>query len=103
MPDMTTQRRRTRRSREKRYKAEPMAPVPAQFSTLHDDPAADPVRIALLAMETLGPASMRASFSGIEVCVAAPDDSIAAIFRAVLAETGRRRSTDRLIRVVVEY
>jgi hypothetical protein len=61
----------------------------------------DPVRIAVLAMEALGRASMRASFTGIEVRVAVPDDQTAAIFRAALAETIRNRPTDKLVRVVV--
>jgi hypothetical protein len=61
----------------------------------------DPVQIAVLAMETLGQASLRASFTGTEVRVTAPDEEIAAIFRAAVAETARTRVTDRLIRVVV--
>jgi hypothetical protein len=61
-----------------------------------------PVRIAVLAMESLCTASMRASFSGTEVCVAVPDATTAAIFPAAIAETSRTRSTDRLIRIVVE-
>ena len=95
-------KRRSRRGREKRFKSEP-APTPSATIALPpvEQPGADPVRIALLAMETLGPASMRASCTGMAVQVAAPDDSTAEIFRAVLAETGRRRTTDRLIRVVV--
>ncbi|MGE5269548.1 MAG: hypothetical protein ACM3JG_07740 [Thiohalocapsa sp.] len=65
-------------------------------------PELDPVRIAVLAMEKLGSASLRASFTGTEVRVAAPNEAIAAIFRAALSETARNRSTDRLIRVFVE-
>jgi hypothetical protein len=95
-------KRRTRRPREKRFKSDPVIAAAETIEVVTEEPSADPVRIARLAMETLGPASMRASFSGIEVRVAAPDDSVAAIFRAVLAETARHRSTDRLIRVVVE-
>jgi hypothetical protein len=62
----------------------------------------DPVRIAVLAMESLGRASMRASFTGVEVEVAVPDDATAAIFRAALLETARNRPTDRFVRVVVD-
>jgi hypothetical protein len=62
----------------------------------------DPVKLAVLAMDSLGRASMRASFTGIEVKVAVPDDATAAIFRAALSETVRTRPTDRLVRVVVD-
>lgn len=92
--------RRLRRRREKRARAGwlsvPAAPTPA---TVPAQP--DPVRIAVLAMESLGRASMRASFTGTEVKVAVPDDETAAIFRAALIETTRTRPTDRLVRVVV--
>ena len=95
--------RRLRRRREKRVR-------PAWFRGrgvgLAPEPVApaqpDPVRIAVLAMENLGRASMRASFTGIEVKVAVPDDATAAIFRAALSETTRNRPTDRLVRVVVD-
>jgi hypothetical protein len=93
--------RRLRRSREKRGRAQwlgdaaavTQAPAPVQ---------PDPVRIAVLAMESLGRASMRAAFTGVEVEVAVPDDATAAIFRAALSETARNRSTDQLVRVVVD-
>jgi hypothetical protein len=92
--------RRLRRRREKRVRtgwlvgpAAVAAPAPAQ---------PDPVRIAVLALESVGRASMRASFTGTEVKVAVPDDATAAIFRAALAETTRTRPTDRLVRVIVD-
>jgi hypothetical protein len=65
-------------------------------------PQPDPVKLAVLAMDSLGRASMRASFTGIEVKVAVPDDATAAIFRAALSQTVRNRPTDRLVRVVVD-
>jgi hypothetical protein len=71
--------------------AEPIQPGPP-----------DPVKLAVLAMDSLGRASMRASFTGVEVKVAVPDDATAAIFRAALSETVRNRPTDRLVRVVVD-
>ena len=95
--------RRIRRGREKRPKhdlpamrplAEPMPPTAS---------APDLVRIAVLAMEGLGCASLRAAFTGKEVCVAVPDAATAAIFRAAIAETARTRSTDRLIRIVIDW
>lgn len=96
--------RRLRRQREKRGRpswpfAQAIAvPEAAAIAPLVQP---DPVKIAVLAMEELGRASMRASFTGIEVRVAVPDDAIAAIFRAALSETARSRPTDRLVRVVV--
>ncbi len=94
--------RRVRRGREKRSKRELPPFGGAVAATIHDSPETDPVRIAVLAMETLGRASMRASFTGTEVEVTAPDEAVAAIFRAALAETRQNRPTDRLIRVVVD-
>jgi hypothetical protein len=89
--------RKLRRNREKR-------PRTAWFSGASAPPPAepDPVKIAVLAMESLGRASMRAAFTGVEVRVAVPDDATAAIFRAALSETARNRSTDQLVRVVVD-
>ena len=97
--------RRLRRRREKRTRlawfpgpAPNVAPDPMQIALAQPDP----VRIAVLAMESLGRASMRASFTGVEVEVAVPDDATAAIFRAALSETVRTRPTDKLVRVVVD-
>jgi hypothetical protein len=98
--------RRLRLRREKRARPAwllgPMADIAPKYL---DNPSAsaqpDPVKIAVLAMENLGRASMRASFTGIEVEVAVPDHATAAIFRAALSETTRTRPTDKLVRVVV--
>jgi hypothetical protein len=62
----------------------------------------DPVTLAIFAIDRVGPAAVRACASGVEVCVAAPDEATAEVFRAALAETARRRGTDRLIRIVVD-
>jgi len=62
----------------------------------------DPVLLAIFAIDRVGPAAVRACASGVEVCVAAPDEATAAVFLAALAETARRRGTDRLIRIVVD-
>ncbi len=92
--------RRLRRRREKRARP---AWLPGPTIVVRAEPAhPDPVKIAVLAMESLGRASMRASFTGVEVKVAVPDDATAAIFRAALSETVRTRPTDRLVRVVVD-
>ena len=62
----------------------------------------DPVSLAIFAIDRVGPAAVRVCASGVEVRVAAPDEATAAIFRAALAQTGRRRATDQLIRIVVD-
>jgi hypothetical protein len=77
--------RRLRRRREIRaWRAWLPVPAPAH---------PDPVKIAVLAMESLGRASMRASFTGVEVKIAVPDDATAAIFRAALSGVTRTRPT----------
>ena len=62
----------------------------------------DPVSLAIFAIDRVGPAAVRACASGVEVRVAAPDEVTAAVLRAALAETARRRATDQLIRIVVD-
>jgi hypothetical protein len=62
----------------------------------------DPVLLAVLAIERLGPAAVRAAATGVEVCVAVPDEVTATVFRAALGETARHRRTDRLVRIVVD-
>jgi hypothetical protein len=101
--------RRLRRQREKPARSawlhELVRRAPAMVHVAEPAQAAlqpDPVKLAVLAMDSLGRASMRASFTGIEVKVAVPDDATAAIFRAALSETVRTRPTDRLVRVVVD-
>jgi hypothetical protein len=93
--------RRLRRGREKRGGRNGLPhPAPAAVASASSQP--DPVRIAVLAMESVGRASMRAAFTGTEVRVAVPDDATAAIFRAALMETTRNRTTDQLVRIVVD-
>jgi hypothetical protein len=65
-------------------------------------PHCDPVAVLATALERLAPAVVRAATSGRPVAVAVPDEATAAIFRAALATTQRRRGTDRLIKVIVE-
>ena len=62
----------------------------------------DPVSLAVLAIDRIGPASVRACASGVEVRVTAPDEATATVLRAALAQTARRRRTDRLIRIIVD-
>ena len=65
-------------------------------------PMPDPVLLAVLAIDRVGPAAVRACASGVEVRVAAPDEATARVLRQALAQTARRRDTDRLIRIVVD-
>jgi hypothetical protein len=62
----------------------------------------DPVSLAVLAIDRIGPATVRACASGVEVRVTAPDEATAEILRAALALTALRRDTDRLIQIVVD-
>ena len=64
--------------------------------------APDPVSIAVFAIDQVGPAAVRACASGVEVRIAAADEATAAVIRAALAQTARRRPTDRLIQVVTD-
>jgi hypothetical protein len=77
-------------------------PLLHRFAPLHAIESPDPVMLAIFAIDRVGPAAVRACASGVEVCVAAPDEATAAVFRAALTETARRRGTDRLIRIVVD-
>ena len=99
--------RRLRRRREKRPRPDlfpdlPTFQPPAPRQGPPEAAQPDPVRIAVLAMESVGRASMRACFTGTEVKVTVPDDATAAILRAALSETARSRATDRLVRIVVD-
>ena len=92
--------RRMRRGRDRRGKRDlPM--TQALVETVPPVAALDPVQIVVLTLEHLSRASLRAAFTGKEVCVAAPDATTAAIFRAALSQTAQTRGTDRLIRIVV--
>lgn len=73
-----------------------------RFARHRPAPMPDPVLLAVLAIERIGPAAVRAAALGVEVRVAAPDEATAAVFRAALAATARRRRTDRLVRIVVD-
>jgi hypothetical protein len=77
-----------------------LAPVDAPAVVLAASP--DPVSVAVFAIDQVGPAAVRACASGVEVRVAAADAATADVIRAALAETSRRRPTDRLIQVVID-
>ena len=59
----------------------------------------DTVAMIAFAIDRLGPASMKASWVGRPIEIDVPDAATAALFRAALDLTGRRRSTDRLITI----
>lgn len=67
------------------------------------EPAAtiDPVALTVLAVNRLGPATLRTVANGRPLTVTVPDAHIGAIFRAALAEMQKTRTTDRLIDVVI--
>jgi hypothetical protein len=64
-------------------------------------PMIDPVALTMLAVNRLGPATVRTAANGKAYTVAVPDARVAEIFRAVLRETQKVRRTDRLVDVVV--
>jgi hypothetical protein len=73
-----------------------------RFAARKATPTPDLVSLAVLAIDRVGPAAVRACASGVEVRVAAPDEATARVLRQALAQTARRRDTDRLIRIVVD-
>jgi len=92
-----------KRSRHGRRPSSPMK-FPLFGGLAADAPAEppDPVSLAVFAIDQVGPAAVRACASGVEVRIAAADEATAAVIRAALAETARRRPTDRLIQVVID-
>lgn len=64
-------------------------------------PAIDPVALTVLAVNRLGPATLRTVANGKPLTVTVPDARIGEIFRAALAEMQKTRTTDRLIDVVI--
>lgn len=103
MAQLTAAGRRLRRGRDKRNKRKSLLRLllPGQAGAADAGGFPDPVRLAVLAIDTVAGATMRASFTGTEVQVAAPDEATASVLRAALAETSRTRATDRLIRITV--
>jgi hypothetical protein len=76
-------------------------PLLRRFTARDATHSPDPVLLTAFAIDRVGPAVVRASASGVEVHVAAPDEATARVLRAALAETARKRGTDRLVRIVV--
>jgi hypothetical protein len=64
--------------------------------------AVDPVALTVLAVNRLGPATLRTVANGKPLTVAVPDARTGEIFRAALREMQKTRLTDRLIEIVVD-
>ena len=62
----------------------------------------DLVALTILAVNRLGPATLRTVAHGKPLTVTVPDARIGEIFRAALAEMQKTRLTDRLIAIVVD-
>ena len=62
----------------------------------------DGATLVALAMDRLTPALLRASIIGVPVIVEVPNEQIAEVFRAALAQTRIGRPTDRLVEVVAK-
>jgi hypothetical protein len=82
-------------------------PTPPDIRPLAASAAAetpDPVLVALtvLAVNRLAPATLRSATYGKALKVVVSDPEIGAVFRAALDRMGVKRSTDRLIEIVVE-
>jgi hypothetical protein len=80
----------------------PSSPVKFPLLTRLAEPpqTPDPVSVAVFAIDQVGPAAVRACAYGVKVRIAAADEATAAVIREALAETARRRPTDRLIQIV---
>lgn len=63
--------------------------------------AVDPVALTVLAVNRLGPATLRTVANGKPLTVTVPNARIGEIFRAALAEMQKTRLTDRLIDIVI--
>jgi hypothetical protein len=63
--------------------------------------AIDPVALTVLAVNRLGPATLRTVANGKPLTVTVPDARIGEIFRAALGEMQKTRLTDRLIDIVI--
>lgn len=94
------ERRRYRFSIRRRRRAKIGAP---QYTTgLSAQPAIDPVALTVLAVNRLGPATLRTVAHGKPLTVTVPNARIGEIFRAALAEMQKTRLTDRLIAIAVD-
>jgi len=63
--------------------------------------ALDPVALTMLAVNQLGPATIRTATNGKAVTLEVADERVAQIFRAALDEMQKTRRTDRLVGIKV--
>ena len=73
-----------------------------KFRRFRAETEMDSATLVALAMDRLTPALLRASIIGVPVIVEVPDERIAQVFRAALAQTRAGRPTDRLVEVVAK-
>ena len=76
-------------------------PMMASASAGVTSPSLDPVALTILAVNRLGPATLRTAANGKTLTVAVPDARVGEIFRAALLEMQKARRTDRLVEIVV--
>jgi hypothetical protein len=100
MSQLAGARRKVWRRRDKRARRKSLLRL-FRIDKTSGDAVADPVKVAVLAIDRVAAASLRAAFTGATVQVAAPDEATAAVLRAALADTAHRRATDRLIQITV--
>jgi hypothetical protein len=77
------------------------APVPVAPPAPLPGIELDPVALCVLAVNRLGPATLRTVANGRPQTVTVPDEQTGKIFRAALAEMQKTRTTDRLIDIVI--
>jgi len=78
------------------------AALAATAAPASDEAMAELVALTVLAVNRLAPATLRSATFGTARTVVVPDQQVEAVFRAALQQMGERRSTDRLIEIVVE-
>jgi hypothetical protein len=77
-------------------RAPPIAAPPAGFTE------SEAVAMIRLAIDRVGPASVRAVWLGTPVRVPVPDERVAAVFRSALDQSRRQRPTDRLVEITTD-
>jgi hypothetical protein len=76
-------------------------PLAAPSTAPASSSAVDLVALTVLAVNRLGPATLRTVANGKPLTVTVPDARTGEIFRAALAEMQKTRLTDRLIAIVI--
>jgi hypothetical protein len=71
------------------------------LSRVQPAPTLDPVALTILAVNRLGPATVRTAANGRAVAVSVSDPRVGEIFRQALCEMQKNRTTDRLVEIIV--